>query len=68
MSPGLKPPCSVACPKDQAAVDTITAAERAAFEGLTGASTWKLDVSARENRIVPDTLSDVLVTFVLTGT
>jgi hypothetical protein len=54
--------------REQNAVDTITAAERAAFEGLAGASTWKLDVSARENQIVPDTLSDVLVTFVLTGT
>jgi hypothetical protein len=54
--------------RDQAAVDTITAAERGAFEGLAGASTWRLDVSARENQIVPGTLSDVVVTFVMTGT
>lgn len=55
-------------PRDQAAVDTITAAERGAFEGLAGASSWRLEISARENQIVPDTLSDVIVTFVMTGT
>lgn len=55
-------------PREQAVVDTITAAERGAFEGLAAASIWRLDVSARENQIVPGTLSDVVITFVMTGT
>jgi hypothetical protein len=41
--------------------------QRAAFEGLPGASNWRLDLSSRENSIVPGSLTDVLLTFVLSG-
>ncbi|MEH2500486.1 hypothetical protein V1294_006965 [Bradyrhizobium sp. AZCC 1678] len=41
--------------------------QRGAFEGLAGASSWRVDLSMRENRIVPGTLADLLVTFTLAG-
>ena len=45
----------------------FAANQRGAFEGLAAASAWRADFSARENRVVPDSLADVLITFVLTG-
>jgi hypothetical protein len=45
----------------------FAANQRGAFEGLPGASAWHLDLSMKENRIVPDTLADVLITFTLSG-
>jgi Tc toxin complex TcA C-terminal TcB-binding domain/PKD domain/Putative peptidoglycan binding domain len=53
--------------QDAASANAITANERGAFEGLPGASSWKIDMSAKENQIVPGTLADVLITFVLSG-
>lgn len=41
--------------------------QRGAFEGLAGASSWQIDLSMKENRIVPDTLADLLMTFTLSG-
>lgn len=43
------------------------AGQRGAFEGLAGASAWRLDMSMRENRVAPDSLADILVTFTLSG-
>jgi hypothetical protein len=45
----------------------ITANERGAFEDLPGASNWSVDMSMKENEVIPGTLFDVLVTFVLSG-
>ena len=41
--------------------------QRGAFEGITGAGAWRVDLSTKENRIVPDSLADLLVTFTLSG-
>ena len=40
---------------------------RNAFEGRPAASTWQLDLSMRENQVVPGTLADLLITFTLSG-
>ena len=53
--------------QDIASVSTTTANERGAFEGLPGASLWRIDMSAKENQVVPGTLTDVVITFVLSG-
>jgi hypothetical protein len=45
----------------------FAANQRGAFEGLAAASAWRADFSATENRVVPDSLVDVLFTFVLSG-
>ncbi|HMU55356.1 MAG TPA: PKD domain-containing protein [Nitrospira sp.] len=45
----------------------IVANQRGAFEGLPGSGSWQVDLSMKENRIVPDTLADVLITFTLSG-
>jgi hypothetical protein len=41
--------------------------QRGAFEGLAGSGAWRIDMSMRENRVVPDTLADVLLTLTLSG-
>ena len=41
--------------------------QRGAFEGLAAAGSWKVDFSMKENRIIPDTLADLLITFTLSG-
>lgn len=41
--------------------------QRGAFEGLPGAGSWQVDLSMKENRIVPDTLADLLLIFTLSG-
>lgn len=41
--------------------------QRGAFEGRPGAGMWRIDLSMAENRIVPDTLADVVITFTCTG-
>jgi hypothetical protein len=45
----------------------FTANQRGAFEGVAGASAWRVDLSMKENRIVPDSLADILITFTLSG-
>jgi hypothetical protein len=53
---------------EAATASAIAAVERGAFEGLPAASSWKLDMSMKENQIVPGSLADVLLTFVVAGT
>lgn len=54
--------------QEAASASAITAAERGAFEGLAPAAAWKIDMSMRENQVVPESLADVLITFVLGAT
>jgi hypothetical protein len=53
--------------QEATSLSLITASERGAFEGLPGASSWSIDMSMKENEVIPDTLSDVVFTFVLSG-
>lgn len=53
--------------QDAATASSITANQRGAFEGLPAAASWGIDMSMSENRVVPGTLADVLLTFVLVG-
>jgi hypothetical protein len=53
--------------QEAASLGMITANERSAFEGRPGASSWKIDMSMKENQVVPGTLADVLITFTLAG-
>ena len=50
-----------------AAFPLVSAGQRNAFEGLPGASGWEIDMSSRDNAIVPGSLADVLITFALSG-
>lgn len=45
----------------------FTSNQRGAFEGVPGASAWRVDLSMKENRIVPDSLTELLITFTLSG-
>jgi len=45
----------------------FAANQQGTFEGLAGASAWRVDLSMKENRIVPDSLADLLMTFTLSG-
>jgi hypothetical protein len=38
-----------------------------AFEGVPASSAWRVDLSMKENRIVPDTLVDVIINFTISG-
>ena len=53
--------------QDIAGLSMISANQRAAFEGLPAASSWRIDLSQGENQIVPDTLADVVIAFTLSG-
>lgn len=53
--------------RQDAQAGSFAALQRGAFEGRPAASAWRVDLSMQENRIVPDTLADLLVTFTLTG-
>jgi peptidoglycan hydrolase-like protein with peptidoglycan-binding domain len=53
--------------QEAAGLSTTTASERGAFERLPGASSWRIDMSMKENKVVPGTLADVLITFVMSG-
>lgn len=54
--------------QDIAASGSFFAAnQRGAFEGVAGASAWRVDLSMKENRMVPDSLADLLLTFTLSG-
>jgi Tc toxin complex TcA C-terminal TcB-binding domain len=44
-----------------------TTGQRHAFEGLGAAAAWQVDLSARDNQVVPGTLADLLITFTLSG-
>lgn len=41
--------------------------QRGAFEGVPAASSWRIDMSMKENRVVPNSMADILVTFVVVG-
>lgn len=53
--------------QDISTASPITVNQRGAFEGLPAAASWDIDMSMYENRVVPGTLADVLLTFVLIG-
>jgi hypothetical protein len=53
--------------QEATSLSPITAGERGAFEGLPAASTWQIDMSMKENQVVPGSLADVLLTFNLSG-
>ena len=44
-----------------------TSGQRNAFEGRPAASAWRLDMSTKDNQVLPGTLADVLITFTLSG-
>jgi PKD domain. len=50
-----------------AAFPIASAGQRNAFEGLPAASAWEIDMSSRDNAIVPGTLADILITFALSA-
>jgi hypothetical protein len=53
---------------DAAAVFSFAAAsQRQPFDGLGAASSWRVDLSARDNQVVPGSLADVLIAFTLSG-
>lgn len=41
--------------------------QRGAFEGLGAAAAWRIDLSMKENQLVPGTLADILITFTASG-
>jgi len=41
--------------------------QRGAFEALPAAAAWQIDFSMKENRIVPNSLTDLLITFTFSG-
>jgi len=45
----------------------VSTSQRDAFEGLGAAAAWRIDMSMKENQVVPGTLADVLITFTLSG-
>jgi hypothetical protein len=53
--------------QEAASFNIVTANERTAFEGLPAASSWRIDMSMKENQVVPGTLADVVITFSLVG-
>ena len=53
--------------QEAASVSVVAASERVAFEGLPAASSWRIDMSMKENQVVSGTLADVIITFSLAG-
>jgi hypothetical protein len=53
--------------EEASSLHLITASERGAFEGLPGASSWKIDMSMKENQVVPGTMADVVISFTLSA-
>jgi hypothetical protein len=53
--------------QETASLGIIPANQRAAFEGLPGASSWRIDMSMKENQVIPGTLADVIIIFSLAG-
>ena len=50
-----------------AAFPVASSGQRNAFEGRAVAGGWQIDMSSRENQVVPDSLVDVLITFTVSG-
>ncbi|MCI0419789.1 MAG: hypothetical protein L0312_11290, partial [Acidobacteria bacterium] len=49
------------------AFPVASSGQRNAFEGRGLAGGWQIDMSARENQIVPGSLADLLITFTVSG-
>jgi hypothetical protein len=49
------------------AFPVASSGQRNAFEGRGVAGGWQIDMSARENQVVPGSLVDLLITFTLSG-
>jgi hypothetical protein len=49
------------------AFPVASSGQRNAFEGRALAGGWQIDMSARENQVVPESLADVLITFTVSG-
>ena len=49
------------------AFPVASSGQRNAFEGRGLAGGWQIDMSARENQVVPDSLADLLITFTVSG-
>lgn len=49
------------------AFPVASSGQRNAFEGRGVAGGWQIDMSARENQVVPGSLADLLITFTLSG-
>ena len=49
------------------AFPVASSGQRNAFEGRGLAGGWQIDMSARENHVVPDSLADMLITFTASG-
>jgi hypothetical protein len=49
------------------ALPFATASQRNAFEGRGLAGDWQIDMSARDNQVVPESLADLLLTFTVSG-
>jgi len=45
----------------------VASSQRDAFESLGAAASWRIDMSSKENQVVPGTLADMLITFNLSG-
>ena len=45
----------------------IASSQRNAFEGLGAAASWRIDMSMKENQVVPGTLVDLLLTLTVSG-
>jgi hypothetical protein len=54
--------------QDAASVFPVASSgQRNAFEGRAVAGGWQIDMSARENQVVPGSLADLLITFTVSG-
>jgi hypothetical protein len=49
------------------AFPVASSGQRNAFEGRGLAGGWQIDMSARENQVVPESLADLLITFTVSG-
>jgi hypothetical protein len=49
------------------AFPVASSGQRNAFEGRALAGGWQIDMSARENQVVPGSLADLLITFTVSG-
>jgi hypothetical protein len=49
------------------AFPVASSGQRNAFEGRSLAGGWQIDMSSRDNQVVPESLADVLITFTVSG-
>jgi hypothetical protein len=53
--------------EQEATLPFVSGGQRDAFESRPAAAAWRIDMSMRENQVVPGTLADVLITFNIVG-